>query len=214
MRQELTRWIRATHDVGFLPEADVWARLGDGTPYALARDEEAYPQARITGAAALVGREDSLEEQTELLADPDAAVRYWAAVGLTASSRATDESREGLRAALKDPSAVVRIAAAGALARHAPNPEEEVAGEEEGAEAKPDSPDDLAAGLSVLQDELESENLDAALLACRTIELLGDRARPVARAMRRAAARFEDAEGDQALFIRFSTTGFLNRLGG
>ena len=32
--------------------------------------------------------------------------------------------------------------------------------------------------------------------------------------MRRAAARFEDAEGDQALFIRFSTTAFLNRLGG
>ena len=149
MRQELTRWIRATHDVGFLPEADVWARIGDGTPYALARDAEAYPQARITGAAALVGREDSLEEQAELLADPDAAVRYWAAVGLTASSRATDESREGLRAALKDPSAVVRIAAAGALARHAPDPRRKPG---RGRAGEADSPDDLAAGLSVLQD--------------------------------------------------------------
>ena len=45
MRQELTRWIRATHDVGFLPEAEAWARIGDRTPYEIARDAEAYPQA-------------------------------------------------------------------------------------------------------------------------------------------------------------------------
>jgi hypothetical protein len=31
--------------------------------------------------------------------------------------------------------------------------------------------------------------------------------------MRQAAARFEEAEGDQALFIRFSTGAFLRRLG-
>ena len=183
------------------------ARLGDDTPYALARDEEAYPQARITGAAALVGREDSLEEQAELLADPDAAVRYWAAVGLTASSRATDESREGLRAALKDPSAVVRIAAAGALARHAreEDPEEASAASEE--------PDDLDAAFAILREELRGDDLDAALLACRAIELLGARTGPTVRAMRQAADRYADVEGDQALFIRFSTSAFLGRLG-
>jgi arylsulfatase A-like enzyme len=32
MRRELTRWIRRTHDVGFLPEADAWARIGESTP--------------------------------------------------------------------------------------------------------------------------------------------------------------------------------------
>jgi len=205
MRQELTRWIRDTHDVGFLPEADAWARIGDGTPYALARDPDAYPQPRITGAAALVGREDSLEEQTELLGDPDAAVRYWAAVGLEASSRATEESREGLRAALSDPSAVVRIAAAAALARHPRDDDGD-------ADEASDDPDDLDAAYTVLRAELGGDDLDAALLACRAIELLGPRTAPTVRAMREAAARFEDGEGDQALFIRFSTSAFLARL--
>jgi N-sulfoglucosamine sulfohydrolase len=209
MRQELTRWIRRTHDVGFLPEAEAWARLGDRTPWALAQDEDAYPQARLTGAAALVGREDSLEEQTELLADPDAAVRYWAALGLGASSRATEESREGLRAALFDPSAVVRITAAAALVRHAPLETDE----NQEADETDEAPDDLDAAFKVLRKELKSDDLDVALLAARSIELLAPRMSPTVRAMRQAAARFEDAEGDQAMFIRFSTSGFLNRLG-
>jgi N-sulfoglucosamine sulfohydrolase len=216
MRRELESWIRRTHDVGFLPEADVWARLdGHATPWDLARDAEAYPQERITAAAAMVGREDALEDQTDLLADPDAAVRYWAAVGLAASARSPAKSREALYTALGDPSAVVRIAAAGALAHHA---RLEVAVEpgapgDSGGEPDPEGQADLGAALAVLQKELAGDDLDAALLACRTLELLGERARPAARAMRSAAARFEDAEGDQALFLRFSTSAFLSRLG-
>jgi hypothetical protein len=134
-------------------------------------------------------------------------VRYWAAVGLGASSRASAESRERLRSALSDPSAVVRIASAAALARHARDEGEEETG---GASGRPD---DLAAAFAVLREELKGDDLDAALLACRAIELLGARTRPTVRAMREAAARFQDAEGDQALFIRFSTSGFLSRLG-
>jgi N-sulfoglucosamine sulfohydrolase len=194
MRRELTDWIRGTDDVGFLPEAEAWARSGERTPYEIARDVDAYPQARITGAAALVGRDDCLEEQTTLLGDPDAAVRYWAAVGLRASARSSDESQKALVSSLSDSSAVVRIAAADALARHG----------DEG---------EATAALLVLRQELGGRDLDAALLACRTIELLGEAARGAAPAMRSAAARFADAEGDQALFIRFSTGAFLGRLG-
>jgi hypothetical protein len=176
----------------------------------------------------MVGREDALEDQTDLLGDPDAAVRYWAAVGLAASARSPEMAREALHAALDDPSAVVRIAVAGAVARHArlelaapdagipPVPVTgggiEAAPAEE-PETDPEGQADLDAALAVLQKELKSDDLDAALLACRTIELLGERARPAAGAMRQAAARFEGAEGDQALFIRFSTSGFLGRLG-
>jgi hypothetical protein len=222
MRRELTRWIRETRDVGFLPEADVWARIraGDTTPYEIARDDEAYPQARITGAAALVGRDDALEEQIDLLGDPDAAVRYWGAVGLQASERSSDESREALRAALADASSVVRIASATALARHSREDRTE------GEDPDPDDldaafrvlreelkSDDLDASFRVLREELKSDDLDTALLACRAIELLEARGRPTVRAMRQAAARFEEAEGDQALFIRFSTGAFLRRLG-
>jgi len=190
LRRELTRWIRRTHDVGFLPEAEAWARIGDSTPWEIARDADAYPQARITGAAALVGREDALEEQTSLLRDPDPAVRYWAAVGLRASARSSHESNNALTAVLDDDSAVVRIAAAAALGRHG----------------------DPGPALVVLRKELQSEDLDVALLACRTIELLGDDARSARRAMRAAAARYEEAEGAQALCIRFSTRALLARL--
>jgi hypothetical protein len=200
--------------VGFLPEADVWARLdGHATPWDLARHAEAYPQGRITAAAAMVGREDALEDQTELLADPDAAVRYWAAIGLGASARSPAKSREALHTALADPSSSVRIAAAGALARHARLAAAAAPEPGDGPAADPQGQADLAAALSVLQKELLGDDLDAALLACRTIELLGDRARPAVGSMRSTAARFEDAEGDQALFIRFSTSAFLSRLG-
>jgi N-sulfoglucosamine sulfohydrolase len=218
MRRELERWIRETRDVGFLPEAEAWARIGDRTPYDVARDEGAYPQARITGAAALVGREDALEEQTELLGDPDPAVRYWAAVGLRASVRSSDESRDALKAALSDASAVVRVAAAAALVGHGRDGPEAVnspeAGDssETGGSPEAQVPDEVEAALSVLRQELEGDDLDVVLLASRAIELLGERAGSVAPAMRRAAARFEDAEGDQALFIRFSTDAFLRRL--
>jgi arylsulfatase A-like enzyme len=204
MRRELTHWIRETRDVGFLPEAEVWARIGEGTPYAIARSDETYPQARITGAAALVGRGDALEDQTGLLGDPEPAVRYWAAVGLRASERSSEESRDALRTALSDEAAVVRIAAAAALARHA---------RKDDAEEEEPSPDDLDLAFRVLREELKSDDLDAALLACRAIELSDAQGPPTVRAMRQAAARFEDAEGDQALFIRFSTDAFLRRKG-
>jgi N-sulfoglucosamine sulfohydrolase len=218
MRRDLEGWIRETHDVGFLPEADAWARIGDRTPYDVARDDDAYPQARITGAAALVGREDALEEQAELLGDPDPAVRYWAAVGLRASVRSSDESRDALRAALEDESAVVRIAAAAALARH--GRDEAAAGDrpeagdspEAGGSPAPEVPADVEAALSTLRKELEGDDLAVVLLASRAIELLGQKARSVTPAMRRTAARFEDTEGDPALFIRFSTDAFLRRL--
>lgn len=191
MRKELVRWIREARDVGFLPEAEAWARIGDSTPYEIARDDALYPQARITGAAALVGREDALDEQITLLADPDPAIRYWAALGLRASARSTHPSNDALTMALEDESAPVRIAAADALARHG----------------------DPGPALRVLRNELESEDLDVALLASRTIELLGREARSARRAMHQAAERYAQVEGDQALFIRFSTGAFLDRLG-
>jgi hypothetical protein len=206
LRGELTRWIRETGDLGFLPEADAWARIRarDTTPYEIARDEHAFPQARIIAAAALVGRGDALEEQTDLLEDPDAAVRYWGAVGLQASERSSPASREALRTALGDASAVVRIASAAALVRHFRKGRT--------GEADP-GPDDLDASFRVLREELKSDDLDTTLLACRAIERLEARGRPTVRAMRRAAARFEDAEGSQAQYIRFSTGAFLRRLG-
>jgi HEAT repeat protein len=168
----------------------------------------------------MVGREDALEEQAELLNDPDAAVRYWAAVGLQASARSSKQSREALTSALEDPAPVVRVASAAALAGHfrekpEPEPGEEEVAEEPsgGVEEEDPGAEDLERALSVLGQELKSDDPAVALLACRSIELLGERARPLAVAMKQAAARSQDSDSDLALFIRFSAEAFLTRLG-
>ena len=155
--------------------------------------------------------------------DPDAAVRYWAAVGLGASARVPCEVAGGpprralgpvgrrphRRRRRPRPPRSPRIGrtrlrhSAGTRDRrwHEAAPADEPETDAEGQA-------DLDAALAVLQKELRSDDLDATLLACRTIELLGERARPAAGSMRATAARFDDAEGDQALFIRFSTSAF------
>jgi HEAT repeat protein len=105
--------------------------------------------------------------------------------------RSSHGSNDALTVALEDDSPVVRIAAADALAHHG----------------------DPGPALKVLTKELQSEDLDVALLACRTIELLGDDARSARRAMKAATTRFAQVEGDRAMFIRFSSGAFLARLG-
>jgi hypothetical protein len=190
LRARLSAWQRETRDVGFLPEADAWTRLRGDSPFEMASSSERYPQREIVATAALVGRDGVAEDQVALLSDPDAAVRYWAAVGLTAKPSSAKPSIDALSQALSDGSPVVRIAAAGALA---------AAGHVDEA-------------LETLTTELKGQDPDAALLACRTIELLGPRAGTAEPAMRTAAARYADLQTDQALFIRFSTTAFFRAL--
>jgi hypothetical protein len=142
-------------------------------------------------------------------------------VGLQASARSSEQSREALRTALDDPAPVVRIASAAALAGHfrerpGPEPGEEGVAEEPGGggeEREDPGAEDLERALSVLRQELKSDDPAVALLACRSVELLGERARPLAGAMKQAAARSEDMDSDLALFIRFSAEAFLSRLG-
>ena len=66
-----------------------------------------------------------------------------------------------------------------------------------------EGPDDLDAAFAVLREELKGDDIDAALLACRAIELPGAGTAPTVRATRQPADRFADAEGDQAPCIRF-----------
>lgn len=191
LRRTLREWLFATRDAGFLTEPQVWDRLGPAdTPFAMAADNARYPLARLLDAADLVGRPEAVPEQTSLLRDPDDGVRYWAALGLHAAGDAAEASRPALREALKDPSAVVRIEAAAALAR---------LGETAGA-------------LPVLLAELRGSRLDVALHAARALQLLGPRARAAWPAMRDVCERVgrqEAALGDPAMFLRFSLESAL-----
>jgi hypothetical protein len=188
MRAELQNWLMECRDAGFLTEPQMWERIGDQlTPYELARDPERYPLARLLDAANLVGRRDAWEQQAQLLSDADDGIRYWAAVGLRAAPLLPPSACEALQQRLSDPSAVVRIQAASALAQHGQTGE----------------------SLSVLAEELNGEDPRAALHAARSLELLGAQARPVLPAMRQALARARTGKGDMMMFLRFSLEAAL-----
>lgn len=100
---ELRQWILSTRDTGMLPESDMHARAGSKSP----RDT-AVPYHRILAAA---------EAKTPIdiaAADPDPAVRHWAAISLLNGKYSAPLA---IRLA-NDPNSNVRIPAAEALARN------------------------------------------------------------------------------------------------
>jgi uncharacterized sulfatase len=118
LRAELRRWQEEIVDLGLLPEADLRTRFGKEPPYgAVRRDPRLYPYRRVRDAAELASRRDRdvVPHLIELLKDDDPAVRYWAVVGLGASS--AEGAVASLKAALSDSAPTVRVAAAEALCR-------------------------------------------------------------------------------------------------
>ena len=192
LRRELRRWILRTRDLGFLPEWERRRRMGGRTPYELARDPAAYPLGEILEAAELVGRTEALSRQAALLRHPDAAARYWAAVGLHAAGPLARAARGALRRALTDPCANVRIEAAAALA---------------GLEESPEA-------IEVLRRELRSRELDAALHAARQLQFLGPKAAPALADIRTvyAEALRREKEAPHYLFLQFSLKPLLEQL--
>jgi uncharacterized sulfatase len=193
MRAELRDWQLTIRDAGFLTESQVWERIGDdGTPYQLAHDPQRYPLERLLDAAGLVGRADAWQQQVQLLSDADSGIRYWAAVGLQAVGELPKSALEALQQRLSDPSPVVRVEAAAALARHGQT--------------------ELA--LPVLADHLAGDQPEVALHAARVIELLGSKARPLRPTMQEVLDRVSSKQqgGDMAMFIRFSLEAALEQL--
>ncbi len=116
LRAEHLAWVADTRDVGFLPEHDQALRSTGSTPRQMALDPNKYPQERILASAKLTGRgPDKLPELKKLLSDDDAAVRYWACVGLEALGPLAKSAEPPLIEALQDSSPNVQIAAADAL---------------------------------------------------------------------------------------------------
>lgn len=123
-------------DVGFLPEGEIHARSAGGAPYDMGHDDGKYPFKRVFETAELASllRPDALPKLKQAMADPDSAVRYWGTMGVLMRGRTTvNGAKTELRAALKDESPYVRIAAAQALGQYGGS-------------------DELAAALPVLAD--------------------------------------------------------------
>jgi arylsulfatase A-like enzyme len=151
-------------DLGFLPEAEMHARLAGRTPYEMARDSEAYPLNRILVAAETASslERERTGEVAGFLEDADGAVRYWGALGLLMLGQgAVEEHRTALRGALNDASPSVRVAAAEALGRFGHD-------------------GDAAEALQVLLElaPVETNGLYVSLAALNAIEYMGPRAAP------------------------------------
>ena len=120
LRQAQRDHAAAIRDICFLPEIEMHLRSQGTTPYELARDDARYPFARILAVAELASNldEQALPELQQMLADPDSAIRYWAALGHLMRGRTAVAGQEPqLRTLLMDPSPQVRIVAAQTLAQ-------------------------------------------------------------------------------------------------
>ncbi len=167
LRPAMRAWMHEIRDLGLLHEADLRTRFGQESPYdAVRRDPGCYPFARIHDAADLAAgmAPESVPKLIERLEDPDAAVRYWAALGLGARGDKALPAVEPLLAALKDASPNVRLAAAEALAG---------LGQDEAA-------------LPVLIAGLDHDNEWVRLQAAQILDRLNEKARPATEAMKRA----------------------------
>jgi len=167
MRQALRRWQVAHRDLGLIPEWEAWEMCRAGRPLCeAARCEEDYPLERVLDTAEMVGRPHMTARQAQCLSDPDPVVRYWATIGLRVSGPQAAVARESLRQALNDRSAPVRIEAAGILV----------------------AIDRDRDALDLLAGTLGSGDQWAVLHAARTLQLLGENARPVLPAMKQFLA--------------------------
>ena len=128
----------------------------------------------------------------------DSGMRFWGAVGLTASQSLTPRAVKALTAALSDTAIDVRIESADALARHGHTKE----------------------SIAVLAAALSHKNPAAVQHAARTIELLGDKARSAVPAMKACDLRMKkirppgtspivvEPDKDKAMWVLFSTEVF------
>lgn len=161
-RQAQRQHLTDTRDVCFLPEGELHSRSSGSSPYALARDPEKYPQARIVAAAELASSlaPAALPELKQSLTDKDSAVRWWAALGHLMRGRdAVTANEEPLRAALRDSSPFVRIVAAQSLVQYGPEAARPTALKTLGELASP-----------------QDNGVLVAMPALAAIEALGDRA--------------------------------------
>jgi uncharacterized sulfatase len=188
LRGDLRAWILRTRDTAFLPEEEIARRAAGGSPYDIPASQ--FPLERILDTAELVGRgSQRLPELRARLADPDPAVRYWAATGLCALKGEARAAAEDLRRALKDGAPSVRIAAAEALAQ--------AGGESEAA--------------AVLAECVRSPEARVALQAAIALWYLGEKARPALGAIEQAA-RETGGPRDQRQYTGWSLKATLARL--
>lgn len=122
-KEALTNHIIKTRDVGFIPEAEIHLRSKGMTPYEMGHNQDLYNILEVLPVAELATTRDNSEFGMKLLdmarKDQDSVIRYWSILGLIIrGSEAVQPRTEELHTFLKDPSDIVKVAAAEALGRY------------------------------------------------------------------------------------------------
>jgi len=191
MRDAHRNWVLETRDTGLLQEAEMYRRSEGVAPYTMTRTTDKFPTERILEAADLVGRGAAARAKLiAMLADPDSAMRYWAAVGLAVLGTEAGPAAASLMPLLEDPAPNVRLAAAEALARL----------------------DHASEALPAIVEALEDDDGWVRLHAAIVMVAIGENARPAMAEMKAAAA---DSRKHQAtLYVRWALLHALANLGG
>tara|TARA_B100000686_G_scaffold111567_1_gene118969 strand:+ start:39 stop:911 length:873 start_codon:yes stop_codon:yes gene_type:complete len=164
MREAHLQWVLETRDLGLLPEPEIVRRERDlRSRYNILRQpggDRLVEQLRRTASLSLQGSEvlPQLIQQTKA---KDAAVRYWAFIGIGNLASQAKTAQQVTQSALKDESPSVRIAAARALC-HMNQPEQ---------------------ALPVLVEQLKSKREWVRLNAAIVLDEIDEQARPTIEAL-------------------------------
>ena len=121
LKQAQHKKILAIRDLGFLPEAEFHSLADGGAPYLVGQNKELYPLKQILKMADLAssGKPSGVGQLIKGLSSQNAAIRYWAAMGLLMRGEpAVAQAHESLQKALEDNSKSVRCIAAEALGKY------------------------------------------------------------------------------------------------
>lgn len=173
MKRQLHTWVLDSRDTGFLPEAEYMIRSKESTPYEMAHDPKQYNITEILKAAELVGTTDQ-DAIVKAMQHKDSGVRYWGLIASKASLLPKKSFLPKWEKLLNDISPPVQIMAAEYLLHE----------------------DNNAKALEVLQKWVQDDRGWLALQAARSIELIGDKAKPLVPVLKEVLAT---KKGDNAL---------------
>ncbi len=120
LREAHLDWVKRTGDTGLIAEPIILEREKEiGHRYGILRQsgDPTFTNRLADIAVSASEGPKALPQLLEAMNDRDAAIRYWGAVGVGNIGKPARSAEKTMRAALKDDSAVVRIAAARALCR-------------------------------------------------------------------------------------------------
>ncbi|MGC3946246.1 MAG: sulfatase-like hydrolase/transferase [Chryseolinea sp.] len=116
LRKANDEWLKASKDIGFIPEAILYELSKDGV---LMERVDYSKLPRIVETASLASSRDpkDLTKVSGRFKDPDASVRYWAAIGCSVLPKQASMYSNALKKMLNDKEGAVQVAAAEALWR-------------------------------------------------------------------------------------------------